>query len=191
MAEIIVAIFFSMSASSLRSASPAALRSRLSRLVSSAQARTAAAAFSGAIRRSPNALCTGRVRRRRHHVPPNPPWGRLPLASRGPRQNASSRDAEPGQSAPHGRQRIYVVRPTICRPLIDVGTCAMASSGWISGILPDEVFSGMNERTEVLVAGLRRTGTFLRATPPTLQTRPHTPELEHSVTFARAGSSAL
>ena len=63
------------------------------------------------------------------YVPPNPPWGRLPLASRRSRQKASSRDAEPGQSVPRGRQRIYVVRPTICRPLIDVGACAMASSG--------------------------------------------------------------
>ena len=41
----------------------------------------------------------------------------------------------------------------------------MASSGWFSGILPDEVFSGMNERTEVLDAGLRRAGTILSRHP--------------------------
>ena len=51
MAAIIVAIFFSISASSLRSLAPEARRSRLRRLVSSAYARIASAAASGAISR--------------------------------------------------------------------------------------------------------------------------------------------
>ena len=34
----------------------------------------------------------------------------------------------------------------------------MSNSGSYSGVLIGEVFSGLNERTEVLDAGLRRTG---------------------------------
>ena len=49
MASSIDAIFFSMSASSLRSVAPDARRSRLSRLVSSACAFIASAAASGSI----------------------------------------------------------------------------------------------------------------------------------------------
>ena len=49
MASIMVLIFFSIPASSLRSVAPDARRSRLSRLVSSAYAFIASAAASGAI----------------------------------------------------------------------------------------------------------------------------------------------
>ena len=54
----------------------------------------------------------------------------------------------------------------------------MASSGWFSGILPDEVFSGMNERTEVLDTGLRRAGT--------IDSR-HPANIADAVSYSRAG----
>ena len=68
--------------------------------------------------------------------------------------------------------------------LKDVGACAMANSGWFSRILPDEVFSGVNGRTDILVAGLRRAGKIVGAIPPALQPRSLAPEPQCPVMFA-------
>ena len=94
---------------------------------------------------------------------PHCAWPR-PRQNRPPgRRSAAGTPPRTGRQVPHGRQRIYVVRPTRCRPVMEFEACAKSSSGSYSGVLVDEVFSGMNERTDILVAGLRRVGTiFLR-----------------------------
>ena len=103
-----------------------------------------------ALDREPNAVATLCLAKATAEPPPG-------------RRSAPTAPPRTGRQVPHGRQRIYVVRPTRCRPVMEFEACAKSSSGSYSGVLVDEVFSGMNERTDILVAGLRWVGTiFLR-----------------------------